>query len=234
MIRAIVFDAVGTLIHCNPSVGGIYAEFGQQFGSRQDAVSIKQRFAQAFAKQDQLDVLAGQRTSEERERRRWREIVAEVLDDVADPEACFSKLYDAFALPDYWHCTPGTATILATLRRRGFPLVLASNFDQRLRGLFASLPELHAIEHLVISSEIGWRKPGQDFFRHVADRLALPPAEMLYVGDDRVNDYDGAKNLGMPAKLLDVARKHLDLGADRIASLGELLELEEVKRQAPP
>ncbi len=225
MIRAIVFDAVGTLIHCTPSVGGIYAEFGKRYGSRQDAASIKCRFATAFARQDQRDVQAGQRTSEERERQRWRDIVAEVLDDVSDSEACFRELYDAFAQPNYWYCTPETAPLLSTLRERGFTLVLASNFDQRLRGLFAALSDLHAIGHLVISSEIGWRKPGRDFFRSVGERLSLRPDEMLYVGDDRVNDYDGATQAGLPAKLLDVAGKHLDLGADRIASLAELLDL---------
>jgi putative hydrolase of the HAD superfamily len=225
MIRAIVFDAVGTLIHCKPSVGGIYAEFGQRYGSRQDEAAIKSRFALAFAKQDQLDAEAGQRTSEKRERQRWRDIVAEVLDDVNDSEACFRELYDAFASPRYWHCASETQPILATLQQRGFSLVLASNFDQRLRGLFGELKELQAINHLVISSEIGWRKPGGEFFRHVGEDLAMRPDEMLYVGDDRVNDYDGATQAGLPAKLLDPTGKHLDLGADRITSLAELLQM---------
>ena len=33
MIKAIVYDAVGTLIHVQPAVSAIYAEVGRRFGS---------------------------------------------------------------------------------------------------------------------------------------------------------------------------------------------------------
>ena len=34
MIQAIVYDAVGTLIHIQPAVGAIYADVGRRFGTR--------------------------------------------------------------------------------------------------------------------------------------------------------------------------------------------------------
>ena len=40
MIQAIVYDAVGTLIHVQPAVSALYADVGQRFGSKLDAVAM--------------------------------------------------------------------------------------------------------------------------------------------------------------------------------------------------
>src|SRR5438105_3948472 len=96
-VDAVFFDAVGTLIHPEPSAALAYAQIGQRHGSALSAELVRQRFAAAFAHEEAADLAAGLRTSEDRERRRWRTIVAAVLDDVADAEACFAALYEHFA-----------------------------------------------------------------------------------------------------------------------------------------
>jgi putative hydrolase of the HAD superfamily len=225
MIQAIVYDAVGTLIHVEPAVGAIYAEVGRRFGSRLEAGQIRRRFHAAFGQQDELDERAGWRTSEAREVERWRAIVGAVLDDVADPAACFAALYDRFARPDVWRCHADAAELLAGLHARGIRQALASNFDTRLRGVMDALPIARFLDPLVISSEVGWRKPAAAFFRHVVAALELPPAEILFVGDDRGNDYDAARAAGLQARLLDPDGRHLDLGPDRIERLADVLNL---------
>jgi putative hydrolase of the HAD superfamily len=222
MIRAIVYDAVGTLIHVQPSVGAIYADIGQRFGSRLGADDIHARFGVAFAQQDRLDEQAAWRTSETRERQRWRDTVAQVLDDVADPAGCFDAVFAAFAQPDVWACDPDAAQVLAHFQRCGVRQAMASNFDGRLHGVIAAMPALSVLDQVIISSEIGWRKPAVAFFAHLAERLQLPPSEILYVGDDRVNDYEPARQAGMKSVLLDPKGWHLD-AADRLDRLAELL-----------
>jgi putative hydrolase of the HAD superfamily len=81
-------------------------------------------------------------------------------------------------------------------------LGLASNFDARLRRVVAGIPALRPIKHLVISSEVGWKKPASGFFAALAARIALPPAEILFVGDDLANDYYGARSAGLQPVLL--------------------------------
>lgn len=223
MIRAVVFDAVGTLITPQPPAWQVYAEIGRRFGSRRPAQDVRARFRAAFAREEDQDRRDALRTDAARERRRWRTIVATVLDDVADSEGCFTALYDWFAQPAAWRCDPKAGRVLAELRRRGFCLALASNFDERLRDVAAGLPELTAIESLVISAEIGWRKPAPEFFAAVGAALDEPPSSLLYVGDDRVNDYDGACAAGLHALLLDPHGAALDLGPWRLGGLGELL-----------
>ena len=199
----VFFDAVGTLIHPDPLAPAVYAAVGHRFGSRLDEITITARFRAAFRRQEEADYAGNLRTDETRELRRWRTIVGEVLDDVTDAETCFQELYAHFARPDAWRRQPETAEVFAALAVRGHLLGIASNFDHRLRGLVEHIPALQGIKHLLISSEIGWRKPAPEFFEAMCRNVDFPPEQILYVGDDPVNDYFGAKKVGLQAVLLD-------------------------------
>lgn len=215
----IFFDAVGTLIHPLPAAPEVYASVGRRFGTRLDGTTIAARFRVAFRRQEEADYADGLHTDEEREVRRWRAIVAEVLDDVSDGEACFQELYAHFARPEAWSCPPETAEVMNVLTARGHVLGIASNFDHRLRELVQNLPALRSIHHLVISSEIGWRKPASAFFAEIVRRANAPIEQILYVGDDLVNDHEGARAAGIRAVLLDASPA---LRENRIRSLNEL------------
>jgi putative hydrolase of the HAD superfamily len=198
----VFFDAVGTLVHPEPPAPAVYAATGRRFGSRLDEAAIRVRFRATFRRQEEVGRAGNLRTDEAREVARWRAIVHEVLDDVADIETCFQELYAHFARADAWRCEPGTAEVLAALATRGHTLGIASNFDHRLRGLVENMPALRPVPYLVISSEIGWRKPAHDFFAAMCRQTASPPEQILYVGDNPVNDYEGAQAAGLPAILL--------------------------------
>jgi putative hydrolase of the HAD superfamily len=223
-VRAVFLDAVGTLLHTWPPAAWVYCMTGARYGSRLSLVAVTARFAAAFALQEEHDRAAGLRTDEAREVARWRAIVSAVLDDVSDPEACFRDLYEHFARPAAWRVEPAAAGVLEELAGRGLALGIASNFDHRLRGLAAGLPELRPVHHLVISSEVGWRKPAAAFFDAVRDRAGVPPEQILFVGDDFANDYDGARAAGLRAVLLDPHGRCPEAPSARIESLGELLQ----------
>src|SRR5207249_3990940 len=126
-----------------------------------------------------------------------------------DPEACFKELYAHFAAPAAWRCDPEAEEVLRALAGRGYALGIASNFDSRLRALVAGLPELAPVRHLVISSEVGWRKPAPAFFEAVCREVSLTPAQVLLVGDDLDNDHAGASACGLHVLLLDRHRRGL-------------------------
>lgn len=199
----VFFDAVGTLIHPEPPAPVVYAAVGRRYGSRLDEATITVRFRAAFRRQEEADYAGNLCTDETREFARWQAIVREVLDDVTDPDACFQVLYAHFAQPDAWRCEADTAEVLAALAERGHVLGIASNFDYRLRGLVENMPALRPVRYLVISSEIGWRKPAPEFFAAMCRLAGSPPEQILCLGDDPVNDYAGAQAAGMRAVLLD-------------------------------
>jgi putative hydrolase of the HAD superfamily len=207
-VRAVVFDAVGTLIFPDPPAPVVYTQVGARYGSKLDANSIRPRFEIAFRDEDEIDRRQGWRTSEERERERWRKIVARVLNDVADPDACFRALFDHFSKPEAWRCDPLTRTVLSALAESRIMVGLASNYDSRLRSVLAGKPDLAPLHTMCISSEIGWRKPSPEFFDAVCRSVAMLPANILFVGDDFENDMEGAFKAGMRGVWLEPEDSH--------------------------
>ena len=136
-----------------------------------------------------------------------------------DPDRAFDELWEHFSRPRSWRCFPDVVPTLKALDVMGVSLCVGSNFDGRLRGVVQGLPELAAwVDSLVISSEVGYRKPHPSFFRAACDHLGLPPERVLCVGDDVENDVRGAIRAGLSALLLD-------RGAGRPADLPHVANL---------
>src|SRR5262245_310945 len=224
-VRAIFFDAVGTLLHPEPKAAEAYRSIGQRYGSRLSLEETAARFQRAMGRQQHIDETLSYRTSEDREWRRWRAIVAEVLDDVADPDACFNALYDHFGRAEAWRYESSLPELTQALAKRNFHLGIASNFDRRLRGVLRQFPELNGLSTIAISSEVGWRKPAREFFEAIRRLCELPAEQILIVGDDFENDWRGAEALGMRAVLFDPKRHHVGRACLRIESLDSLLGL---------
>ncbi len=204
-IEGIVLDAVGTLIDPTPSVAVAYTEAAARQGVSLDRREVRSRFVKAFGDDDGDDDPRGPlSTDEERERVRWRRIVSAVLPEVPEPERAFDELWDHFGRPSAWVAFPDVAPMLADLQRAGVPLRVASNFDGRLRGVLLGLPGLEGLaEGVIISSEVGHRKPHAEFYRAACASLGLPPDRVLCVGDDPENDLRGPRRAGCLAVLVD-------------------------------
>jgi putative hydrolase of the HAD superfamily len=216
-VRAVFFDAVGTLLFPYPSVARTYAEAARRHGSQVTEEKVREGFRTAFARQEEIDRRAGWRTDEARERARWQTIVSEVL-----PAACFDELWLWFSTPQAWRVNPDAVEVIARLTARGLTLGVASNFDARLEALLGELPELAPLRgRCVISSRVGWRKPAADFFAELT-RVAGHPAEsVVHVGDDLQNDVEGATAAGLRAILFDP--KGQTSSVPRIRQLRDLL-----------
>ncbi|AMV37494.1 HAD-IA family hydrolase [Planctomyces sp. SH-PL62] len=202
-IQGIVLDAVGTLIEPTPSVAVAYTQAAARQGVRLDVEEVRGRFKAAF-RSDLVEGEAGfLSTDEQVERRRWREIVALVLPEVPDPVRAFDELWDHFGRPESWRAFPDAAPAVEAIREAGMKVCIGSNFDSRLHKVVAGLPELaDAVEVIVVSSEVGYRKPHAAFFEAVCGRLGLPADRVLSVGDDLENDIQGAHRAGLAALFL--------------------------------
>ncbi len=220
-VRAVFFDAVGTVLFPHPGAPQVYAETAAAFGLPADPAEVLAKFKAAFRREEEADRAAGWVTSEQREEDRWRAIVAESLPGA--PAGVFERLYGHFAKPDAWRVPDGLAAVLDDLAGRGLVLGLASNYDSRLESVLAGRPELARLRgRVVISSLVGVRKPGARFFAEVRDRAGCEPGEILFVGDDVENDYEGATAAGFRAVLLDPAGRWPQVPR-RVARLDELL-----------
>jgi putative hydrolase of the HAD superfamily len=60
-----------------------------------------------------------------------------------------------------------------------------------------------AIEVVITSVEIGWRKPHPAIYAAALDALGVVAADCTFVGDTRRPDYDGPRAAGIHALLID-------------------------------
>ena len=223
-VRAVFFDAVGTLLFPTPPALTIYSETAHRYGLTISDDDVRRRFIAAYRAEEEADVASGWITSEARERDRWERIVAATLAGVVDVDACFRDLFNHFAQPAAWRVAADAASVLNTLHSRGYVLGLGSNYDERLWPVLAGFPQLVPLQdRVLISAAVGVRKPGSGFFHEVARVAGCGVSEVFFVGDDLTNDYRGATAAGMPAVLLDPHASHPDV-PHRITRLAELLD----------
>jgi putative hydrolase of the HAD superfamily len=219
-IKAILFDAVGTLIYPEPSVGEAYAAIGARHGCHLSPDETQSRFHKAFHRQEELDARNGYRTSEARELERWQTIVAEVFRDQPEPLAPFQELWDHFAKPEAWRCYPEVEGWFLEMAYFGWELGIASNYDCRLHLVAEGVSGLQMFKVRFSSAEIGWAKPAAEFFQTTCNKLGLQPHEILFVGDDLENDFLASQAVGMQAVLVDRQQKYRE--TSRVANLAEL------------
>lgn len=113
---------------------------------------------------------------------------------------------------------PGACDVLATLRR-DYTIGLVTNgrsLSQRNKLRSAGLGEL--FDAVIISEEVGIRKPDTRIFFLCLQRLNIRPEEALYVGDNPENDIAPAVRTGMKAVWLKNDRFRPPLGMGGVIS----------------
>lgn len=242
-IRAVSFDAGGTLIGIVEPVGATYARFARRAGFAADADALDEGFRRAFAAAPPLAPPAGHTGPLlDFELAWWRAIVAASLAHAlgeplpASRAAGFERFFDAtfayYAKAAAWRLLPDAAGTVRELQRAGLTLAVLSNFDRRLHALIEAFGLGDAFAAVVPSSEAGAAKPARDAFEHLrrrlAERAALAADECLHVGDSIREDVAGAIGAGWRAAWIDrdgAPSAELPDGAARIASLAELAAL---------
>lgn len=184
-IRALSFDAAGTLFVPHPGVGAVYAEVARSFGLDRDADQLDAAFAPAFARvRAQWRIPYG--ADDEDARRFWGAVVEETFGEPLPYEvAC--ELYDTFARASRWRVLPGAREALVQARQRRMPTMVVSNFDCRLLPLLDDL-ELGPFAAVITSSMVGAAKPDPAAFLAGCARLGVAPADVLHCGDSQRED----------------------------------------------
>ena len=121
---------------------------------------------------------------------------------------------------------PGTADVLAELRRRGLTLAVISNSDGRIEAdLIASGLGAH-FAFVLDSAVVGVEKPDVAIFAMALARLGVLPEQAVYVGDVYAIDVLGARRAGIEAVLMDpLGRYDAPPDCPRVRTLTELLGL---------
>ena len=200
MIKAIFFDAVGTLFCLTKAVGDHYAYVGSEVGLALVARELVRAFHTAWKKMPQRAAIDGPRENDDKGW--WRELVDLVLAQVApslgefDRDNFFEIAYEHFAEAGVWQLYPEVPDVLEQLQPR-FQLAVISNFDGRLRLILEHLGISKFFRLIFISSELGADKPDPEIYRRALKLIDLKPNEVLHVGDDPKRDWEAATAAGL-------------------------------------
>lgn len=216
-MKAVFFDAAGTLISVRESVGETYARLASAHGVAVGADAAGHAFRAAWKSLPQPQHHG--KPAADDERGWWRELVrrcfagavgTELPSERLDP--LFRDLYAHYAKPDAWSVFPDVVPALSALHRKHRLFVL-SNFDKRLRRILDGHELSPFFESLIISSEVGASKPDALIFSSAASIAGLEPCDCIHIGDDEQFDLAGARAAGFTAHLV----RRPGVGLDHIA-----------------
>ena len=241
----LIFDAFDTVVHINraklptctingkpiqTTAPAVHAAYTGHFG-KLDFDVFYNAFSQSFL---QVSDIRRNEHREIRSQERFRVLLGilghdtrrvepDVLDNLT--ETHMNRLQESFEV------RPETLEVLEWAGRR-FRRAMISNFDYA--------PALHkaldrfgirsAFESVVVSVEVGWRKPHRIIFERSFNELGIRPSEALFIGDQLYLDVYGAIRAGMDVVWLE--SEHQDcLGPEipeptyKVRSIGEVIGL---------
>jgi putative hydrolase of the HAD superfamily len=99
---------------------------------------------------------------------------------------------------------PYVAPLFARLRRASCAFGIVSNTESVLTQFDLDChPLLRSVDAIILSSEVGVRKPQVEIFQIALGRLNAMAAATIFVGNDVAVDIEGARRAGLKAVYLD-------------------------------
>lgn len=128
-----------------------------------------------------------------------------------------------------WQAIPGGPALVLDLLDRGYRVgVLTNGQSAQQRAKLAAIGLTDPRLQVFVSEDLPAAKPSPLAFAAACEALGLPPAQVLMVGDSRVNDIDGARAAGLQAVHVSAAApsyghsNDLDDPIERIATVTDL------------
>ena len=187
-VQAVTFDVGGTLIEPWPSVGHVYADVAASHGYQFKPDELNVRFRTAWKAKQNF----------QHSRADWQGLVRATF-GTPECEKFFPELYERFASAKVWRVFDDVRPALLRLKEQGIKLGVISNWDERLRPLLDQLNLTSFFDAIAISCEVGQCKPSSEIFHEALRQIGFPGAEVLHVGDNQIEDVEGAKAAGLQA-----------------------------------
>ena len=228
-IRAVFFDAAGTLFKPARRVGESYAIIAEKYGMDIAPSDLTERFRCCFEASPPLAFPGATLTQlAALERDWWKKLVWRVFEPWGRFERfddCFTELFEYFAGATAWTLYPEVAATLTALKERGLILDVISNFDSRLHRILAGLGIADRFDEVFVSSAVGHAKPDARIFQAALQKHGLGPSQAAHIGDSETKDIRGAANIGLKAILVDRSHEPESHSLCRVKNLDEIFPL---------
>jgi putative hydrolase of the HAD superfamily len=216
--RAVLLDALGTLVELAPPAPRLRAELERLAGIDVGPEAAERGFAAEIGHYLANHMRGGDRAGLERLRDDCAEAMRAAIGrdelDHATVRAAMLEALEFVAFPD-------VAPALTALRERGLRLVVVSNWDCSLSEWLDRAGVGALVDGTVSSAVVGAAKPAPAVFEAGLELAGCTAAQALFVGDSLVNDVEGARAAGLRAVLVQRAGDPPP-GVEAVRSLVEL------------
>jgi putative hydrolase of the HAD superfamily len=220
--EAVLFDALGTLVHLEPPwpllAGALESRHGIEISEDEAREAMRAEIAYYI----EHHVEGSDPASLADLRARCAGVLREALPDVArrlSEDELTEVLLDSLRFVPF----PDAATALGTLRAAGIRTAVVSNWDCSLRSVLAELGLGGLLDAVVTSAQTGSRKPDPAIFEVALAAIQCPPERAIYVGDSPAVDIAGGRAAGVRSILIDRAVPASDTGdVERVFTLDNL------------
>jgi putative hydrolase of the HAD superfamily len=197
-IRAILFDAGGTLIHIDGARVCGAAGLAWEAERFREAETAAVAAVRAFVLQN-----PGSKDAERLPLYLDRMLKGLGLESKEDRREAALRVAAEHHRSNLWsRPSPGAAETLGELSARGYRMAVVSNADGRVRALLETAGVTPWLEFVVDSADVGVEKPDPRIFHAATSRLGLAPSSCAYVGDIYEIDVEGARRAGLHPVLI--------------------------------
>ncbi|EKS24078.1 HAD family hydrolase [Staphylococcus sp. HMSC072B07] len=220
-IKAVVFDLEGTLLDRNKSREKFIEEQYERFHDYLVHVQARD-FKKQFIELDD---------DEDHDK---PELYKAIIKRFHVDRLTWKDLFRDFETHFYRYVFPyhDTQYTLERLIQRGYLTGVIANGKSKIKQYrLENLGILSYIHFLSTSEMVGFRKPHPKIFEDIMDQLDVKPEEVMYVGDDALNDVAPARAMGMVSVWFNHEDDEVELAPEpeemdfEIATLEELLEI---------
>ena len=201
--RAVLLDALGTLVELEPPAPRLRTELANRFGIQVTEAQAQRAITAEIAYYRQhLDDGRDQAGLDDLRRRCAMvlsvELARSVEEELPEVEAMTGALLGSLSFRPFADVVP----VLSALKGQGVRLIVVSNWDASLSGVLERLGLLGWLDGVLTSAQAGARKPDPAIFELALGIAQVPARETVHVGDSPAEDVAGARAAGIDAVLL--------------------------------
>lgn len=199
--RAVLLDALGTLVELEPPVPLLRRELRERFGLDigEEAAGAALRAEIAFYRAHHDEARDAASLADLRRRS------AAALREALPPEAAtlpLEPLTEALLAALRFRPYPEVPEVLSALREAGRRLVVVSNWDVSLHAVLEQTGLVGWLDGALTSAELGTSKPDPAIFTRALELAGVDAADAVHVGDSAEHDVAGARAAGIEPLLL--------------------------------
>lgn len=222
--RVLTFDCAGTLLKVDWAPGRFAVTCAREAGfplGEAEGASYTRLLQQRWAAYENLNTTKDSVALDGF----WRQLTVDWLIAAGLGTECANSVLAIAAerLLDRFSLFEDVLPALDLLDSLGVRMAIISNWDYSLHRILRAKGLTDRFEFALASLEEGIEKPNPRIFEIALERLKVPACDVAHIGDDPVDDFNGARDAGLRGLLIDRSLDRVQL--PRLARLTELPEV---------